>query len=127
MEDRDYLLGEFLKFADLLHKLYCQHERGGSIPPQLIGNAAIPMAMQSPRRALEVLSTRMTVYLAWAERFSGESAGLARWTRKELGRIAGLLKEKDLDMRVSSNGKAELLLGYLASAKEKENTEEKVS
>ena len=124
MEDRDYLLGQFLKFADLLHKLYCQHERRGSTPPQLIGNAAIPMAMQSPHRALAVLSTRMTVYLAWAERFSGADAGLAKWTRKELGRIAALLKDKNLDTRVSANGKAEILLGYLANAKEKETEEE---
>ena len=57
MESRDYLLGQFLQYADLLHKLYCVHERKGSIPPQLIGNAAIPMALQSPRRALQVLES----------------------------------------------------------------------
>jgi hypothetical protein len=120
MESRDYLLGQFLQFADLLHRLYCVHERKGSIPPQLIGNAAIPMALQSPRRAITVLGNRMPVYLAWAERYDKEDAGLAKWCRKELGRLSAQLKDENLDSRVSANGKAELLLGYLASKKQNE-------
>ena len=121
MQSRDYLLGQFLQMADLLHKLYCVDVREGKIPPQLIGNAAISMAMQRPPRAIEVLSSRMTVYLAWAERFDGQDAGLAKWARKELGRLAALLKNEDLNARVSPNGRAELLLGYLANVKESEN------
>jgi hypothetical protein len=121
MEGRDYLLGQFLQMADLLHKLYCIDVRERKIPPQLIGNAAISIAMQRPTRAIEVLCTRMTVYLAWAERCEGENAGLAKWTRKELGRLAARLKNEDLNTRVGPNGKAELLLGYLANTKEKEN------
>lgn len=117
MESRDYLLGQFLQLADLLHKLYCENERSGSMPPQLIGNAAIPMAIQSPARAFSVLSSRMTVYLAWADRFKGENAGLAKWTRKELGRISGTLKDHDLRSSVTTTGKAELLLGYLANSR----------
>jgi hypothetical protein len=123
MESRDYLLGQFLQFADLLHKLYCVHERKGSIPPQLIGNAAIPMALQSPRRAIQVLGNRMPVYLAWAERYQDEGAGLAKWCRKELGRLSTALKDENLDMRVTINGKAELLLGYLANARQSEKKE----
>jgi hypothetical protein len=121
MESRDYLLGQFLQKADLLHRCYCIDVRDGKLPPQLIGNAAISMAMQRPTRAIEVLSRRMTVYLAWAERFEGKDAGLAKWSRKELGRLAALLKNEDLNTRVSANGKAELLLGYLANSKESEN------
>lgn len=121
MESRDYLLGQFLQKADLLHRRYCIEVRGGKCPPQLIGNAAISMAMQRPTRALEVLCSRMTVYLAWADHFEGENAGLAKWARKELGRLAALLKNEDLNTRVSLNGKAELLLGYLANSKESEN------
>lgn len=121
MESRDYLLGQFLQKADLLHKCYCFDVRGGKLPPQLIGNAAILMAMQRPARAIEVLSSRMAIYLAWAERFDGEDAGLAKWARKELGRLAALLKNEDLNTRVSPNGKAELLLGYLANTKESGN------
>ncbi len=118
MESRDYLLGQFLQLADLLHKLYCVHERKGSIPPQLIGNAAISMALQSPKRAISVLGNRMPIYVAWADRYKGEDAGLAKWCRKELGRLTALLHEEKLDSRVSANGKAELLLGYLASTKQ---------
>jgi hypothetical protein len=117
MESRDYLLGRFLQMADLLHKRYCIEVRDGKIPPQLIGNAAISMAMQRPTRAFNVLSGRMAVYLAWAERFEGKDAG----ARKELGRLAALLKNEDLNTRVGPNGKAELLLGYLANTTESEN------
>jgi hypothetical protein len=123
MESRDYLLGQFLQLADLLHKLYCVHERKGSIPPQLIGNAAIPMALQSPRRAIQVLGNRMPVYLAWADRYGAEDAGLAKWCRRELGRLSARLKDENLDSRVTTNGKAELLLGYLANTKQNEKQE----
>lgn len=117
MENRDFLLGQFLQLADLLHKLYCENERNNSIPPQLIGNAAIPMAVQSPARAFSVLSSRMVVYLAWAERFRGDNAGLTKWTKKELGRVSSMLKDHDLCPAVTTNGRAELLLGYLANFK----------
>jgi hypothetical protein len=120
MNNRDYLLGQFLQLADRLHKLYCKHERKGSVPPQLIGNAAISMAMQSPCRAFVVLSTRMAIYLAWADRCEDDDA---KETRRQLGRISALLHGQDLDQRVSSNGKAELLLGYLADTKENEKQE----
>jgi hypothetical protein len=127
MESRDYLLGQFLQLADLLHKLYCENERSGSMPPQLIGNAAVPMAIQCPARAFSVLSSRMTVYLAWADRFKGENAGLAKWTRKELGRISGTLKDHDLRSSVSTTGKAELLLGYLANSRASQSKENQQS
>jgi hypothetical protein len=125
MENRDYLLGQFLQFADRLHKLYCEHERKGSVPPQLIGNAAVSMTTQSPSRALQMLSHRMPVYLAWADRYAGANAGLVKWTRKELGRLSAALKDTDLSPAVTANGKAELLLGYLAnpSTKIREETE----
>jgi hypothetical protein len=123
MESRDYLLGQFLQMADLLHRLYCVHERKGSIPPQLIGNAAIPMALQSPRRAIQVLGNRIPVYIAWADRYQGDDAGLAKWSRMELGRLSAILKDEKLDSRVSTSGKAELLLGYLANAKQSEKQE----
>src|ERR1017187_3922730 len=119
MESRDYLLGQFLQLADLLHKLYCVYERKGAIPPQLIGNAAISMALHRPRRAIQVLGNRMAGYIAWAERYQGEGAGLAKWCRRELGRLSAQLKDENLDSRVSTNGKAELLLGYLASRETK--------
>jgi hypothetical protein len=123
MESRDYLLGQFLQLADLLHRLYCVHERRGSIPPQLIGNAAIPMALQSPRRAIRVLGGRIPVYTAWADRYQGDDAGLAKWCRGRLGRLSAQLKDENLDSPVSASGRAELLLGYLASTEAREKQE----
>lgn len=123
MESRDFLLGQFLQFADLLHKLYCVHERKGSLPPQLIGNAAISMAIQRPSRAFEMLGARMRIYLAWSEKYQGDEAPLAKWTRKELGQLAARLKDFDLSARVSASGKAELFLGYLARAKQERKEE----
>jgi len=113
MQGRDYLLGQFLQLADTLHKLYCKHQRKGAIPPQLIGNAAMTMATQSPSRALQVLSQRMTVYLAWANQYEGEKedVGLVHWVYRELRRVSSLLKNHDLGVRVSSNGRAELFFG----------------
>src|SRR5205814_7937732 len=112
MQSRDYLLGQFLQLSDTLHRFYCIQQRNGSIPPQLVGNAAIPMAMQSPSRALQVLGHRMTVYLAWADQYKGDNAGLVIWCRRELSRISTLLKDHNLLSRVNATGKAELLLGY---------------
>lgn len=126
MQGREYLLGQFLQFADRLHKFYCQFERKGQIPPQLIGNAAFTMTMQRPSRAFEMLGQRMMVYLAWANRYPNDrqDAKLVKWTLKELGSISRELKDMDLTSPISPNGKAELLLGYLATGS-KENEESK--
>lgn len=114
MEGREYMIGQFLRLADLLHRMYCEEERSGDIPPQLIGNAAVRMAMDRPVRALEVLNSRMAVYLAWSERYKGKNVGLVRWCRKELATVARDLHTCDLQERVTTNGRAQLLLGYLA-------------
>jgi hypothetical protein len=134
MEGRDYLVGQFLQCADELHLLYCEHVRNGSVPPQLIGNAALPMALENPAKALEVLCARVPVYVAWltqratvkirdaddgtlrtfAEMNEMEkSAVRAKSLRRRLGELSAELKGK-LDAPVSLPGRAELLLGYLA-------------
>jgi hypothetical protein len=135
MEGRDYLLGQFLQCTDELHLLYCEHVRGGSVPPQLIGNAALPMALESPAKALEVLCARVPVYFAWltqkartkirpaddgvtqrkfSEMNDAEKSALkAKSISRRLGELGAELKGK-LDSPVSLTGRAELLLGYLA-------------
>lgn len=124
MESREFLIGRFLQLADQLHKAYCEEVRKGDIPPQLIGNAAMTMAMERPARALEMLAGRMAVYLAWSDRCKGEKAGLVRWFRRELGDVALKLRAQDLSQRVSTNGRAEVLLGYLASTRKSEGEEQ---
>jgi hypothetical protein len=134
MDGRDYLLGQFLQCADELHLLYCEHVRNGSVPPQLIGNAVLPMALENPAKALEVLCARVPVYVAWlTQRASAKirdaddgtlrtfaemnetekSAVRAKSLRRRLGELSAELKGK-LDAPVSLSGRAELLLGYLA-------------
>jgi hypothetical protein len=122
MNERDFLLGQFLQFADRLHILYCEGVRGGQVPPQLIGNAQISMAMQSPRRAFDVLAMRMPVYLAYAkqvahgkhpEKTEAETE-CAKWIEGRIGEISQKLNELGLNESPGSTGKAELLLGYLA-------------
>ena len=122
MKERDYQLGQFLQFADRLHLFYCEGVRNGQVPPQLLGNAHISMAMQSPRRALEVLAERMPVYLAYAKQAghgrqteeNPKNAGITRWLERRLGEISMILKENDFENGCRDVGKAELLLGYLA-------------
>ena len=135
MEGRDYLLGQFLQCADELHLLYCEHVRGGNVPPQLIGNAAMPMALENPAKAVEVLGARVPVYFAWLtqkantkirpaddgvtqrrffEMNDAEKSTLrAKSISRRLGELSAELKGK-LDTPVSLTGRAELLLGYLA-------------
>ena len=135
MEGRDYLLGQFLQCADELHLLYCEHVRGGSVPPQLIGNAAMPMALENPTKAVEVLGARVPVYFAWltqkastkirpaddgvtprkfSEMNDAEKSTLrAKSISRRLGELSAELNGK-LDAPVSLTGRAELLLGYLA-------------
>ena len=134
MQGRDYLLGQFLQCADELHLLYCEHVRDGSVPPQLIGNAALPMALENPVKALEVLSARVPVYFAWLTQKASakirladdgtprtfakmneteKSALRAKSLRRRLGELSAELKGQ-LDAPVSLTGRAELLLGYLA-------------
>ncbi len=123
MNERDYLLGQLLQYADRLHLFYCQGVRDGRVPPQLVGNAHVSMAMQSPRKALDVIAERMPVYIAYAtqqaELADSGQAGLARWLKIRLGEISARLSELGIAEGTTAPGKAELLLGYLAGAPKK--------
>jgi hypothetical protein len=134
MEGRDFLLGQFLQCADELHLLYCEHVRGGSVPPQLIGNAALPMALENPVKAVGVLSARVPIYIAWLrQKANAKTTSAANGAQKEFSELStdekGMVKAKSiynrlgdlsaklhnkLDDPVSLTGRAELLLGYLA-------------
>ncbi len=66
MRTSPFLMGQLLGLADTLHKEYCIHVRKGQIPPQLIGNAAMAVALNNPAAALARLSERVIPYQAWA-------------------------------------------------------------
>jgi len=109
-----FLVGQMLKLADILHKEYCQHMRKGSLPPQLIGNAIVPTALDNPVAAIARLSERIAVYQAWANTATGNDVGLAKWTLQQLDKVASAISRQTLPDRCSDEIKAQVLLGYLA-------------
>jgi hypothetical protein len=115
MKSAPYLVGRLLSLADQLHYHYCQHVRDGSVPPQLMGNALMPTALEEPVKALALYSNRILPYQAWAKTVSGDAAGLARYFLAELGKVSDALKTiPAIPERCTDSDKAQMLIGYLA-------------
>lgn len=114
MHTAPFLIGQTLALADTLHKAYCEHQRKGDVPPQLIGNALMPVALDNPAAGLARLSERMAIYQAWANTAKGDDVGLAKWALQQLGKVADELGKQPLPDRCGDAGKAQMLLGYLA-------------
>lgn len=116
MNSPAYLVGRFLSLADDLHLKYCQQVRKGSVPPQLVGNALMPTALETPEKALSMLSQRILPYQAWAKTLSGDEkdVGLVKYFLKQIGEVSYQLKEEGLSPTCSDTDKAQMLLGYLA-------------
>lgn len=122
MSDSPYLVGKMLKLADELHALYCKEVRKNNLPPQLLGNALMVAALDSPTQALAQLALRIAPYLGWARTNSTMSAGLSHYFLKELGLIEGKLRDTVLPIRLDDPAKAQLLLGYISSNTQTEET-----
>jgi hypothetical protein len=122
MNSPAYLVGRFLSLADDLHLKYCQQVRKGSIPPQLVGNALMPTALEMPEKALSMLSQRIIPYQAWAKTLSGDekNVGLVKHFLKQIGEVSHQLKEAGLSPSCSDTDKAQMLLGYLAWSEKSE-------
>lgn len=116
MNSPAYLVGRFLSLADDLHLKYCQYVRKDSIPPQLVGNALMPTALETPEKALSMLSQRILPYQAWAKTLSGgdKDVGLVKYFLKQIGEVSNQLKEERLSPTCLDTDKAQMLLGYLA-------------
>lgn len=114
MNSPAFLTGRLLALADLLHREYCRHVRGGSLPSQLIGNALMPVARDSLLGALDRLGERLRIYKAWAEKFDGSEARLAKWALGQMGTVATGLADAVLPTTMGQTERAELLLGYIA-------------
>ena len=120
MNNPPYLVGRMLKLADDLHALYCKEVRKNSLPSQLLGNALMAAALDSPTQALAQLALRIAPYLGWARTNSTESAGLSRYFLKEFGLIETELRDVALPTRLDDAARAQLLLGYISSNAQKE-------
>ena len=125
MKSSSYLIGRLLSLADQLHYHYCKHVREGSIPPQLMGNALMPTALEQPITALALYCNRILPYQAWAKATQDKEAiGFLH----ELGKIAlelGNICDEDATITIAETctdaEKAQMLLGYLACAEKSES------
>lgn len=124
MMNAPYLIGNMLKVADDLHGLYCNKVRGGKLPPQLLGNALMVAALESPVQALSQLALRLAPYLGWARTNSTDAAGLSRYFLKCYGEIESKLRGQLLPARLNDAERAQLLLGYIANFEKAESNNE---
>ena len=122
MSSPAYLVGRFLSLADDLHLKYCQYVRKGSIPPQLVGNALMPTALETPVKALSMISNRILPYWAWAETFfgDGQDVGLVKYFIFQIRELSSQIKETDIPKICTDTDKAQMLLGYLARSEKSE-------
>ena len=132
MKDVPFLLGQILKISDEIHALYCKVVRNDSYPQQLLGNALMVSALESPNQALATLATRINAYLGWAKthRFKkqepkGDSTFTtdkqAGWYISLYERVSDQIAAGSIPDRFDDKAKAQLLLGYLASHPKKDN------
>ena len=122
MNNPPYLVGRMLKIADELHALYCKEVRKDKMPPQLLGNALMAAALDSPTQALAQLALRIAPYLGWARTNASDSVKLSRYFLKEFGLIEAKLRDTVLPTRLDDAAKAQFLLGYISSKAQAENT-----
>ncbi len=114
-----FLVGRLLALADSLHFQYCQGVRGGQVPGQLLGNALMATALETPEVALALYGQRILPYQAWARTCKATGKGpetLAKYLLGQLAETCSEVSQLDLPKRASDTDKAQLILGYLAKA-----------
>lgn len=125
MQNTFFQVGRFLSLIDTLHLEYSKNGRIGRdgstppIPPRLLGNAHLQMALDDPVSAFDLISRRIGIYKAWAQKEQSAKGRLARWALGELGIISAMLAEKPLPTSTTSAERAQILLGYLAKSEGK--------
>jgi hypothetical protein len=122
-------IGRFLQLADVLHKEYCIQirnggKRGKALPPQLMGNELLLIALENPNECLVRLCERMRIYIAWATTATGEGVGLAKWVLSRYGQVCKEISGKAIPETFSTAEQAQVLLGYLAEIPNKKKEEE---
>jgi len=114
-----FLVGRLLALADSLHFQYCQGVRNGQVPGQLLGNALMATALETPEAALALYGQRILPYHAWAKTCKATAKGPETLAKYLLGQLAETCSEVSLltlPKRASDTDKAQLILGYLAKA-----------
>ena len=114
-----FLVGRLLALADSLHLQYCEGVRNGSVPGQLLGNALMQTALESPQSALALYAQRILPYQAWARTCKASGQGpetLAKYFLAQLGEACSEISLLDIPERASDADKAQLILGYLAKS-----------
>ena len=125
MKSPPYLIGRLLSLADQLHVQYCREVRKGQVPPQLVGNALMTSAMETPEKALALFWQRIKPYHAWAQTIQGDDkVRLVKYFLGEMGRVSAALAETDLPNRCSDTDKVAMLLGYLASSEKRKSNDD---
>ncbi len=119
MKEAAFNVGRLLALSDTLHKEYCNHVRKKDIPPQLMGNAMMPIAIDNPEQGIARLNERLMIYKAWADKVQGEEYRLVKWALGQMGQVARDLADCDLPNRTDDAAKAQMLLGYLARSESK--------
>ena len=104
MNSNAYLIGKLLGIADEIQREYCRHERKGKFPPQFIGNALMPVALENPAKGLAQLADRLPLYHRTAD----------EKLRDRAGAIERDIDKSSLPENCSDVQKAQMLLGYLA-------------
>ena len=122
MKNPPYLIGRLLSLADQLHVQYCYEVRKRQVPPQLVGNALMTSAMETPEKALALFWQCIKPYHAWAQTVQGgDKVRLVKYFLGELGRVSLALAETDLPSRCSDSDKVAMLLGYLSRFEKKKS------
>ena len=112
-----FLVGRLLALADSLHLQYCEGVRNGSVPGQLLGNALMATALESPESTLALYAQRILPYQAWARTCKASGNGpeaLAKYLLAQLAETCAEISRHDVPQRTNDTEKAQLILGYLA-------------
>lgn len=117
MSSPAFLVGRLLALTDSLHLQYCAAVRNGGTPAQLLGNALMATALDSPTSALALYGQRIAPYHAWARTCKAHGNGpelLAKHFLSQIVDVCTEINEQDIPQRTTDADKARIILGYLS-------------
>ena len=135
MTGNAYRLGQLFAAADAVHAGYCADIRDGALPPALLGNEILGVALRGPIQGLDLLAPRLRPSHAWARQLArppkadpdGELSARDRrlrdayWALRDLARLSRAIDRERLGEAPNDLARAEMILGYLAGSYEPES------